>query len=60
MYERKAQELVKLFLEITSNHTSAVKCAKLMIDQIIFDLSEYSGTLDKLRIHEWTKVKSYL
>lgn len=60
MYEKKAQELVSLFLEITSNHTAAVKCAKLMIDQIIFDLSEYSGSLDKLRIHEWTKIKSYL
>jgi hypothetical protein len=60
MYQQRAKELVERFMKITGNHTQAVECVKIMIDQILIDLSEYSNSLDRLRAHEWTQIKSYL
>ena len=60
IYKQRAKELVDEFMKITNNHTQAVECAKLMIDKMLIDLSEYSTSLDRLRAHEWSQIKSYL
>jgi hypothetical protein len=60
MYQERAKELIEKFVKITGNQSQAIECAKVMIDLILIDLSEYSNSLDRLRAHEWTQIKSYL
>ena len=60
IYKQRAKEIVDMFLKITGNQAKAIECAKVMIDQILIDLSEYSNSLDRLRAHEWTQIKTYL